>query len=81
MIVVLFMEGMNKGFKPLLRDLENDYVLGANKYPATLVEALQVVYAEKPVYKSIMKKLRKKQLGSVQTTFLKLKTRVRSRHS
>jgi hypothetical protein len=35
MTVVLFMEGANKGFKPLLRDLENDCVLGANKYPAT----------------------------------------------
>jgi Zinc knuckle len=58
------MEGANKGFKPLLRDLENDYVLGANKYPALLVEALQVlmVYAEQPVYKLIMKKLKKKQL-------------------
>jgi hypothetical protein len=56
MIVVLFMEGMNKGFMPLLRDLENDYVLGANKYPATLVETSQVVYAEKTVYKSIMNK-------------------------
>jgi hypothetical protein len=33
-------------------------------YPVTLVEALQVlmVYAEQPVYKSIMKKLKKKQL-------------------
>jgi hypothetical protein len=40
MKVVLFMESTNKGFKPLLRDLENEYVLGANKYPAMLVEAL-----------------------------------------
>jgi hypothetical protein len=29
MIVVLFMEGTNKGIKPLLRDLENEYVLGS----------------------------------------------------
>jgi hypothetical protein len=40
MIVVLFMEGTNKGFKPLLRDLENDYVLSANKYPVTSVDGL-----------------------------------------
>jgi hypothetical protein len=48
MIVVLFMEGADKGFKPLLRDLENACVLGAHKYPPTLAEALQVlmVYAE-----------------------------------
>jgi Zinc knuckle len=78
MIVVLFMEGTNKGFKPLLRDLENDYV--PNKYPATLVEALQVlmVYAEQPVYKSIMKKLKKKQLaetdeGSPEVAFVQMK--------
>jgi hypothetical protein len=59
-----FIHGMcNKGFKLQLRDLENDYVLGANKFPATLAEALQVlmVYGEQPVYKSIMKKLKKKQ--------------------
>jgi hypothetical protein len=64
MIVVLCMEGAKKGFKLLLRDLENDSVLGANKYPATLAEALQVlmVYAEQPVSKLIVKKLKKKQL-------------------
>jgi hypothetical protein len=57
MIVILFMDGVNKGFKPLMRDLENDYVLGTNKYPAMLAEALQVlmVYLEQPVYKAIMK--------------------------
>jgi hypothetical protein len=51
MIVNLFMDGANKGFKPLMRDLENDYVLGTNNYPATLAEALQVlmVYLEQPV--------------------------------
>jgi hypothetical protein len=80
MIVVLFMEIANKGFKPLLRDLENDYVLGVNKYPATLVESWQVlmVYAEQPVYKSIMKKLKKKQLvetdkGSPEVAFALMK--------
>jgi hypothetical protein len=79
-IVVLFMEGVNKGFKPLLRDLENDYVLGANKYPAMLVETLQVlmVYAEQPVYKLIMKKLKKKQLvetgeGTPEVAFAQMK--------
>jgi hypothetical protein len=57
MIVILFMDGANKGFKPMMRDLENDYVLGTNKYPVTLSEALQVlmVYLEQPVYKKIMR--------------------------
>jgi hypothetical protein len=51
MIAILSMDGANKGFKLLLRELENDYVLGTNKYPATLAEALQVlmVYSEQPV--------------------------------
>jgi hypothetical protein len=67
MIVILFMDGANKGFKLHVRELENDYVLGTNKYPATLAEALQVlmVYSERPVYKAIMKKLKKCQ--SVET--------------
>jgi hypothetical protein len=80
MIVVLFVEGANKGFKLLLRDLENDSVLGANKYPATLAKALKVlmVYAEQPVYKSIMKKLKKKQMvetdeGSPEVAFVQMK--------
>jgi hypothetical protein len=57
MIVVLCMHGVSKGFKLLMRDLENDYVLGTNKYPVTLAEALQMlmVYLEQPVYKAITK--------------------------
>jgi hypothetical protein len=54
------MDGANKGFKLLMRDLENDYVPGL-KYPVMLAEALQVlmVYSEQPVvYKAIMKKLK-----------------------
>jgi hypothetical protein len=43
MLVVLFMEGANKGFKPLMQDLENDHALGSTKYPTTLAEALQVM--------------------------------------
>jgi hypothetical protein len=63
MTVVLFMEGASNGFKPLIRDLENDHVLGSNKYPETLAEALQVmmVFTDQPVYKAIMKKMKKKQ--------------------
>jgi hypothetical protein len=42
-MVVLFTDEPNKGFKLLMRDLENNYVLGAKKYPVTLVEAVQVL--------------------------------------
>jgi hypothetical protein len=80
MIVILFMDGANKGFKLLMRDLENDYVLGTNKYPTTLAEALQVlmVYSEQPVYKAIMKKLKKRQSvetekGSLDILFVQMK--------
>jgi hypothetical protein len=54
------MDGANKGFKLLMRDLENDSVLGMEKYPAMPAAALQVlmVYSEQPVYKAIMKKLK-----------------------
>jgi hypothetical protein len=62
MLAILFMEGGNRGFKPLLRDLENDFALGASLYPGTPAEALQVmlVYETSPIYKAITKKLRKK---------------------
>jgi hypothetical protein len=44
MIVVMLMEGAaSKGLRPLVRDLENDHVLGANLYPRNLVDALQVM--------------------------------------
>jgi hypothetical protein len=61
MIVVLLMEGANKGFRPLMHDLETDHALGANMYPETLADALQVmmVHEAQPVYKLIMKKLSK----------------------
>ena len=57
-LACLLMEGAHRGFAPLLRDLENDYALGHDKYPETLEEALQVLslYAERPLYKAIMKK-------------------------
>jgi hypothetical protein len=57
MLVVLLMEGANKGFRPLLHDLENNHALGANLYPETVVDALQVmmVHEAQPVYKQIMK--------------------------
>ena len=58
MLASVFMDGANSGFKPLLRDLENDYALGAALYPATMNEALQVmtVYTDQPLYKNIVKK-------------------------
>jgi hypothetical protein len=60
MLAVMFMDGGNKGFKHVLRDLENDYALGAALYPAAVEEAFQVmkVYEEQPLYKSIMKNAR-----------------------
>jgi hypothetical protein len=61
MLVVLLMECANKGFRPLLHDLESDHALGANLYPATLADALQVmmVHEAQLAYKLIMKKLSK----------------------
>jgi hypothetical protein len=61
MLVVLLMEGANKGFRPLLRDLESDHALGANMYTATLVDVLQVmmVHEAQLAHKLIMKKLSK----------------------
>lgn len=61
MLACLLMEGAHKGFVPLLRDLENDYALGHDKYPETLEDALQVLnmYTEQPLYKAIMKKIGK----------------------
>ena len=58
MMASLFMNGANPGFKPLLRDLANDYSLGAALYPATLEEAFEVlqVFTEQPVYQAIVKK-------------------------
>jgi Zinc knuckle len=61
MVASMFMDGAHHGFKPLMRDLENDFALGSALYPGTMSETLQVmtVYAEQPLYKSIMKKTRK----------------------
>ena len=58
MLVVLFMEGGHKGFKPMLRELLNDYAMGTDNYPATIYDALQVmmVQQEGPVYQAIMKR-------------------------
>lgn len=62
LLASLFMEGGNRGFKPMLRDLESDFALGASLYPGTPAEALQVmmVYETNPIYKAIMRKLKKK---------------------
>ena len=61
-IAYAFMEQAHRGFKPLIRDLENDFALGAALYPQTLEEALQILtmYSEQPLYKSIMKKPKKR---------------------
>ena len=61
-MTILFMESCNKGFKPMLRDLERDYSLGAELYPTTRVDALKVLmeYERQPVYVSIMKKIQKR---------------------
>jgi hypothetical protein len=60
MLAILFMEGGNWGFKPLLRDLENNFSLGAFLYPGTPAEALQVmlVYEASSICKAITKKLK-----------------------
>ena len=60
-LTLLFMKSSHKGFKPMLRDLEKDYSLGAAKYPKTRSEALQVMteYQKQPLYNAIMKKVRK----------------------
>jgi Zinc knuckle len=62
MLATLFMEGGNRGFKPMLRDLENDFALGASLYPDTPADALQVmmVFETSPIYKAMVKKFRKK---------------------
>jgi len=62
MIASMFMEGAHFGFKPLLRDLENDCALGAVMHPETVGEALQVmtVHAKQPMHKAIVKKMQKK---------------------
>ena len=58
MMAFLFMNGANPKFKPLLRDLANDYFLGAALYPVTLEEAFKVlqVFTKQPVYQAIVKK-------------------------
>ena len=43
MLAYRFMDGANQGFVPLLRDMENDYLLGHAKFPETIEEALQVL--------------------------------------
>ena len=60
MLVVLFMEGGHRGFKPMLRDLLNSYAMGTDNYPETIYDALQVmmVHQEGPVYKAVMKRVR-----------------------
>ena len=60
MLVVMFIEGMNRGFRPLVREMESGHTLGNNKvYPETMHDALEVmmVFKECPLYKKIMKNL------------------------
>ena len=60
MLVVMFMEGTNWGFRPLVREMESGHTLGNNKvYPETMHDALEVmmVFKERPLYKKIIKKL------------------------
>ena len=45
MLAYAFMDGAGRAFKPLLKDLEQDYSLGEGKYPTNLEEALQVLTA------------------------------------
>ena len=40
---IAFIEGAEKRFKPMLKDLEQNYSLGDDKYPETMEEALQVL--------------------------------------
>jgi hypothetical protein len=56
-LAVMFMDGGNKGYRQMMRDLENDYALRAALYLTVLEEAFQVmkVYEEQPLYKSILK--------------------------
>jgi hypothetical protein len=56
-LAVMFMDGGNKGYKQLLRGLENDYTLGAGLYPTTVEDAFQVmkVYEEQPLYTNFLK--------------------------
>ena len=57
-----FHGGGVKGFRPLLRHLENDQALGALLCPESNADALQVMmqHQEQPIHKSIMKNVNKK---------------------
>ena len=41
-IAALLVEGANNGFKPMMRDLANDFALGASMCPSTIEEATEV---------------------------------------
>ena len=45
MLAYAFMDGTRRAYRPLLKDLEQDYSLGEGKCLATLEEALQVLTA------------------------------------
>ena len=45
MLAYTFIDGANRNYKPMLRDLDNDYALGNDKYPADVEEALEVLTA------------------------------------
>ena len=53
LLAYLFVAGAKRDFKPMLRGLDNDYMLGDDRYPDTVEEALQVlmIYEERNVYK------------------------------
>ena len=58
MMAMMFMRGAHRGFRPLLNDLESDFAFGAQLYPSTVADALQVLseYTSQRLYKSIMRK-------------------------
>lgn len=60
MLATMFMDGAHWGFKPLLRDLESEFALGAALHPETIDDVLQVLaeYMQQPTCKAIMKKKR-----------------------
>ena len=58
----LFMKSCNKGFQPMLKDLDQDFSWDEKgRYPSTRLNALKVLkeYEGHPTYRSIMKKANK----------------------
>ena len=64
MIAALFVEAANHGFKPMMRDMANDFALGASMHPSTIEEAMEVmtVLMDQPACKATtMKSQRERQ--------------------